>query len=210
MIRSKKITDSRPLVKETEEINSQGFLERLDDKIFDQIDNNSLSSKFRNDFMRQVYYLCKLGAQRDDMAEFFRVSPDTITKWAHSNLDFQESMAQGKWAFGMRVSETLGQRALGYNYSETEYSQHVDRQGFVHDLKKVTHKHMPPDVASMIFYLKNRHPDQWKDVNKFEVDAKVQIGLQKELDFSILNEGEQIMLKQILAAKIAQSHGISE
>lgn len=57
-----------------------------------------------------------------------------------------------------RVEESLFRRAVGYDYDETKVV--VDDDG----KKRVekSRKHMPPNVAAIIFWLKNRMPDKWK------------------------------------------------
>jgi hypothetical protein len=171
--------------------------------------HGNIEPKFKNDFMRQVYYLAKLGARDCDIAQFFGVDITCIDHWKTKNLDFMEALKEGKWMFGFRVSETLGNRALGYDYTEVEHSQHVDRFGEIRNLTKVTHKHMAPDVTAIIFFLKNRHRDLWADVNKTEVDARYQVELSKKMDLTILTEAEQKMVKSIAIKNISTIHGVS-
>jgi hypothetical protein len=189
------------------------ILEKITNGDYSKPDNlvkrGNFELKFRNDFMRQVYYLAKLGARDVDIAQFFGITISTLDSWKVKNLDFIEALKEGKWMFGFRVSETLGNRALGYDYEEVEYSQHVDRFGDIRDLKKVTQKHMAPDVTAIIFFLKNRHRDLWADVNKTEVDARYQVELSKKLDLTVLSEEERKMVKSIAIKNISTIHGVS-
>lgn len=208
----RKVITNLPLVGDTADQNNEHFLMKKDRGDYDKphiAKAPGSTPKFRNDFMRQVYYLAKLGARDCDIAEFFGVNPTTIDDWKERNQDFMEAMQEGKWLFGFRVSETLGNRALGYDYEEVEYSQHVDRFGIVRDLVKTTKKHMAPDVTAIIFFLKNRHRELWADVNKTEIDAKYQVEFAKTLNLKVFNEDELKMIRGIVVKSIGQDHGVS-
>jgi len=193
------------------------FVERLlstnstNDQIFSAKSGTQI--KFKNDFCRQVYYLCRLGARNQDIADFFKVSLRTIEEWSEGRSqvakDFQDSVLEGRWISDMKVAETLGKRAMGYDFTEIEIAEHVTRNGEIVETKKVTHKHMPPDTVAIIFWLKNRRRDLWADVNKTEVDAKYQIDISKKLDLSIMTEEEKALIKSIAIKQLAQVHGIS-
>jgi hypothetical protein len=212
--RTKDVTNPFPLAENQDDLNNPAFLAKVENGYFKQPNlihpvHGGPSFKFKNDFMRQVYYLARLGARLDDIAEFFGVNPRTVDLWKAKNADFNEAWHEGHWVFGMKVGETLGQKALGYNYTETEYSQHVDREGNIRDLKKVTHKHMPPSDVAIIFYLKNRHRDLWMDVNRTEIDTRMQVDIVKKLDMTSLNEDERKMIKSIAIKNISTTHGIA-
>lgn len=60
----------------------------------------------------------------------------------------------------IKVENALLKRALGYTYTE------VKKEGTVNGTAKVTvtEKTMPPDVAAIIFWLKNRKPEVWREI----------------------------------------------
>lgn len=54
-------------------------------------------------------------------------------------------------------------RALGYDFEEiTTEIQELPGGGQRKHIRKVT-KHVPPETAAGIFWLKNRRPDKWRD-----------------------------------------------
>ena len=59
----------------------------------------------------------------------------------------------------MRVENALFKRATGY----TEIVTEIIEGGKDGRRVKTTEKHIPPDTASIIFWLKNRCPDKWRD-----------------------------------------------
>jgi hypothetical protein len=216
VVKFKEVENASPLAGEACDLDNPNFVEKLKSGFFEGREDLPYPKrggphyKFKNDFMRQVYYLSRLGAREVDVAQFFGVQLRMVQYWKEKNKDFQDAWEEGHWLFGMKVGETLGQKALGYDYTEVEYSQHVDRQGNIRDLKKVTHKHMPPSDVAIIFYLKNRFRDMWMDVNRTEVESRVNIDITKRLDMSGLTEAEQKMIKSIALKSIIPQHGVSE
>lgn len=118
-------------------------------------------SKYKNEFPEQARKLCMLGATDKDMAEFFEVGESTLNRWKTEYPEFRESLKGGKLMADASVAESLYKRATGYEHPED-------------DIKVVageivitpTIKHYPPDATSMIFWLKNRRPDLWREKQK--------------------------------------------
>jgi len=115
-------------------------------------------SSYKEEFAEQAKKLCKLGATDIDLADFFEVHLATINRWKHRYPEFRESLNEYKVFANANVERSLYQRATGYDCVETKV---FNNQGEI-----VTHdviKHFPPDPTSMIFWLKNRDPDNWRD-----------------------------------------------
>lgn len=56
------------------------------------------------------------------------------------------------------MEQSLFRRAMGYTHPATKFFQaggSILREDYV--------EHYPPDATSMIFWLKNRQPDKWRD-----------------------------------------------
>ena len=89
---------------------------------------------------------------------FFEVAVSTVNLWKVQHAEFSESIRVPKEQADDRVEQSLFRRALGYEHDEV-------------DLKVVggaivqtdVRKHYPPDSTAMIFWLKNRRPDLWRD-----------------------------------------------
>ncbi len=211
MIRGKKLFNHKPLISDEDDaaIDSPDFLKKVENKQFFRCVANNDSIKFKNDFIRQVYYLAKLGARTCDIAAFFGVGENTVNNWQAKDPDFATAMMEGKWVFDMKVAETLGQRAMGYDYEEIEHSQHLTRGGEIKMLKKITKKHMPPDITAIICWLKNRQKELWADVNRNEIQSNVSFDITHKMDLSILTPEEQALVKSIAIKKIIPIHGVS-
>lgn len=75
-----------------------------------------------------------------------------------------------------QVENALFKKALGYEYKEVTKELVTNEETKKQELrvvKEVT-KRVHPDVAAIIFYLKNRMPDKWKDnPHKVKMDEAI-------------------------------------
>jgi hypothetical protein len=60
-----------------------------------------------------------------------------------------------------RVERSLYNRAIGYSYDAVKIF--CSRDGEIIEAPYV--EHVPPDVTACIFWLKNRRPQDWRDVS---------------------------------------------
>jgi hypothetical protein len=115
-------------------------------------------SKYKDEFPEQARKLCLLGATDKDLARFFGVQESTLNEWKKVHPEFSESLKAGKELADAVIAESLFHRAKGYSHPEVHVSNY---QGAITITPLV--KHHPPDPTSMIFWLKNRRPDLWRD-----------------------------------------------
>jgi len=115
-------------------------------------------SRYKEEFNDQARKLCRLGATDKELAEFFGVAVSTLNLWKQKHPEFSESLKEGKQLADAEVADKLFQRATGYSHPDVHISNY---QGEV-TITPIT-KHYPPDPTSMIFWLKNRRPDLWRD-----------------------------------------------
>lgn len=115
-------------------------------------------SMYRVAFNAQAEKLCRLGATDRDIADFFGVSETTLNNWKLKHPALLESLKRGKDEVDALVEQSLFRRATGYTHPATKFFQAgggILQQDYV--------EHYPPDATSMIFWLKNRQPDRWRD-----------------------------------------------
>lgn len=92
------------------------------------------------------------------------VVESTYYEWKRRFPTLAAAVADGKEVVDVKVENALLKRALGYTYTETK------REGTVNGIKNgtakitVIEKTMPPDVAAIIFWLKNRKPEVWREI----------------------------------------------
>lgn len=126
--------------------------------------------------LEQVRKLAVKGWTDKEIADFYDVSEQTVNNWKQRNPQFLESLNIGKDEADRKVERALFERATGYSHPDTHISNF---QGQITETPLI--KHYPPDPTSMIFWLKNRKRDDWKD--RHQVDGEVSIpGLKEFFD----------------------------
>ncbi len=115
-------------------------------------------TKFKPEYCEQAKKLCMLRAINDELADFFDVGITTLERWIKDHKEFRGAIKDGREKADAHVGESLYQRAMGYSHPDTHISNF---KGQI-TVTPIT-KHYPPDPTSMIFWLKNRRPDLWRD-----------------------------------------------
>jgi hypothetical protein len=116
------------------------------------------SSKFKPEYAQQASKLCALGATDAQLADFFGVAISTISLWKVQHKEFSEAINVPKAEADSRVEQSLYRRALGYEHDEVDIRVIEGRI-----VETPIRKYYPPDTAAMIFWLKNRKKDEWRD-----------------------------------------------
>lgn len=115
---------------------------------------------FKPEYVEQVRKLAALGATDKELADFFNISEATLNNWKIAHPEFLESMRGGKDDFDSgRIKEALCKRALGF----MRKVERVSKDGIVMCLEEV-----PPDTASIKFWLTNRQRHLWAERQEVE------------------------------------------
>lgn len=124
-------------------------------------------TKYDEAYAEQARKLCLLGHTDEELAEFFEVAVSTIYEWKNAHPKFSEAIKNGKEVADADIANNLFNRAMGYTAKEKR--EEKTAEGF----KKVeAEKHIPGDVTAMIFWLKNRQRNKWRDKQDHEVTGK--------------------------------------
>jgi len=81
------------------------------------------------------------------------------------------------------VEQALLRRALGFQQQEIHSEDLVDRKtGEVLESAKrrIVTKEIPPDVRALLFWLKNRKPERWKDRNDQSFQPDFELGEEED------------------------------
>jgi len=111
----------------------------------------------------KIKKLAEYGFIDRQLAELFGVDISTIKRWKQNSPELMRLLKEGKEIADARVVMSLFERATGYSHPDVHISNY---QGTI--TKTDITKHYPPDPTAMIFWLKNRQPDHWRD--KQEID----------------------------------------
>jgi len=121
-------------------------------------------TKYKEEYPKQAYKLCLIGATDAQLANFFEVNPDTIYEWKKVHEEFSESLKRGKAVADGEVAKSLFHRAKGYSHKDVHVSNY---QGKI-TLTELT-KRYPPDTTACIFWLKNRQSEMWRDKREYAI-----------------------------------------
>ena len=125
-------------------------------------------AKYKKHFPELVKWMARDGLTDQEIADELNISRTTLKKWRKLYPDFDQALLEGKDIADARVEEKLYQRAIGFDYEESEVQVDVNT-GKATRIKRTT-KYVAPDVTACIFWLKNRRPKKWRDVSKIEAE----------------------------------------
>ena len=143
------------------------------------------------------HLVSKHGLNREELASFFNVIPETIDYWQRTQIDFLRAVTFGrqKWDSLKIEGMSLRDRAMGYDYLETKTefieldSTDAEGNSIKVPAKKITQttKHQPADIRAIKFWLINRERARWKNEEKIQAQR---IDIREErrvLELSIKN-----------------------
>ena len=86
------------------------------------------------------------GATAPEIANYIGTSIASFDRWTMEHEELREALRRGREASDNRVEDSLYRLAIGFNG-------------------------VPPNVTACIFWLKNRRPSEWRDVQKVNADV---------------------------------------
>ena len=136
-------------------------------------------SSYKEEYNELAYKFCLLGATDAQLAEFFEVTEQTINNWKQRDPEFFESLKEEKRKADIIVADMLYKKALG-GVKTTETTDGIcPKTGDIIRTTKV--KEHLPDTTSMIFWLKNRDPENWKEkVTNEIVNGEITVNIDKD------------------------------
>ncbi|MFL0194178.1 transposase [Clostridium sp. WILCCON 0269] len=134
------------------------------------------------------------GLTDEQIAKNLGIHAATLYEYKKRYSEFSEALKKGKEVIDFEVENALLKRALGYSYTEVIRERVIrkDKNGKVltdihgfpaYDMviTKEVKKEIAPDTTALIFWLKNRKPDKWRD--KQDIEHTGNIGIKRLEDF---------------------------
>lgn len=110
----------------------------------------------------KIKILTENGLTDKQISEIFGITQQTYCNWKKKYPEFFESIKDWKLTADGEVEVSLYKRACGYSCPDTKAQWVGDAKDGHWEYAELI-KHYPPDATSMIFWLKNRQPDKWRD-----------------------------------------------
>ena len=111
--------------------------------------------------------LAILGRTDAEIAEALGVGVRTLYSWKGSHPEFRHALKDAKALADSEVVDSLFAKACGKaKRTVRKTRQTLDSDGNKVELIEVTEETPPPDTTAIIYWLKNRQPELWRDVRK--------------------------------------------
>ena len=115
------------------------------------------------------------GLTDEMIAHNIGITTTTLYDWKKKYPQFAEAIKRGKEVVDIMVENALLKSAMGYKYDEVVKERVFDYEtetSIVVEVKRTT-KEVAPNPTSLIFWLKNRKPEAWRDTKN--IDASVEV-----------------------------------
>lgn len=153
----------------------------------------------QEDNLIRIENWARMGLTDEQIAKNMGVNKTTLYDWIKKFPDISNSIKKGKAPIDFEVENALFKRAIGYEYEEVETTiEEIDgkQRKRIKKIKKVA----LPETSAMIFWLKNRKPEQWRKLNPV-VEAKLNAETEKLLkeaeNLSLETTGEVVFIEDI-------------
>jgi len=132
-----------------------------------------------------VKELAEAGKTNQQIADALNIGISTLKNWMGDNPEFLATIKKGKDYADGEVVDSLFKRAKGYQITEKKIIQLGDERTerdsderefrITKQRREITVKEVLPDPTSMIFWLKNRQPQDWRDKQQVEHSGEVNV-----------------------------------
>lgn len=128
-------------------------------------------------FLMQVEAWARDGATDEIVYKKLGISKDTFYEYKKKYQEFSDALKKGKEVVDIEVENTLLKRALGFKET-VKKAVKVKRVEYDNGRRELEKEEVvlvdeevfvPPETTSIIFWLKNRRPDKWRDKQNVEV-----------------------------------------
>lgn len=123
--------------------------------------------------------MARCGLTDAEMANIIGITEQTLNNHKRYDPIFFESLKNAKVLADAEVIDSLRKRAIGYEcVEEKQFFDPKNKEVITHNAIK----HYPPDPTSMIFWLKNRQPDKFREKVENETTLNTEIKLSYKTD----------------------------
>ena len=124
----------------------------------------------KEDNLNKLTEWASLGLSYQEIADNMGIDRTTLWDWRKKSINISNSIKKGREVADETVENALYKKTQGYYYEEKTYELKNGKMVMTRKQKKYQH----PDLGSIVFWLKNRMKDDWKErqeitqVNKIE------------------------------------------
>lgn len=141
--------------------------------------------EYRKEFANVARIVCSVyGSTVEELGKFFRVTPDQIQFWIRDYPEFEQAVRDRSTEINMQIMGRLARRAMGFHVNTEKIFYDVKRG---HAVRVATKEYYPPSEAAIMFWLKNRMTEFWKDQKDVNIDETRKLTLEIYKNFDNMN-----------------------
>lgn len=106
------------------------------------------------------------------IAKNMGIAYSTFKEWVNRFPALSAALKRGKAPVDIEVENALLKRAKGYKYVETVTEIYKDADGVERRHIRNIEKEVPPDSTAIIYWLRNRKPQQWRDRRDISIETR--------------------------------------
>ena len=132
---------------------------------YDPLITPSLAEDYAKELLTNAQIAAKLG-----------ISHETFCQWQNKYIEFAEAIKRGKAVSNVALVKAMQKSAEGYYVEEEDTVVYLDKNKQPKSYSRIKKKrYIPPSTTTQIFLAKNRMPEDFRDVNRHEVDMRGQL-----------------------------------
>jgi hypothetical protein len=112
------------------------------------------------------------GLNAEDIIKNLGIGHTTWYEYIDKHPMLAELVKWSKSIIVSRVENSLLRAAMGYEFEELKTIVEEDKNGKKKTRIEKVKRYQPPNPTAMIFYLKNRAPNEWNDRREILIDTK--------------------------------------
>ena len=129
---------------------------------YDALTTPGLAEEYASELLTDAQIAAKLG-----------IHISTFIDWQKKHNEFSLAIKRGKASSNVALVKAMQKTAEGYYVEEEETIVYLDKEKRPKSYSKTVKKrYIPPSTTTQIFLAKNRMPEDFRDVNRHEVDVK--------------------------------------
>lgn len=145
------------------------------------------------------------GVNAEDIIKNLGIGKTTWYEYIDKHPMLAELVKWSRSVIISRVENSLLRAATGYEFEEIKTIVEEDKNGKKKTRIEKVKRHQPPNPTAMIFYLKNRAPNEWNDRREILIDTKAAELERKQLFLDMIDadvvDGEYEAIEELLSVE---------
>lgn len=122
-----------------------------------------------------IFALSAVGKTDAEIAYYLGLAPETLSRWRKKFPEVDQALKDAHRGIDMEIENALAKAALGIESTSEVVRGRMD-QGKLTPTDVTKAKSTSPSVSAMIFWLKNRRPDKWRESQGLNLSGVVEGG----------------------------------